>query len=538
MTAFRQRVINKRPGRGVAPAARFAAARVGFAAADLTDQQVRDMLGAAVSAYLKADGCYGYIKDVNRAQGFVTFTCWEMGEGGEELYKADFSISDDYQVTLGDPQEVVQTARYEPVAEEQDGGMSVFSLLPASSAHAAPRAAFGVSNFSRREDPASGCAIYDNALLFRAGHYPDKQFSMTPGELAQAAASWSPVGGNIQHSDFLAGRAGVISRAWIDPADPSVLRGEVRVPLSLDRLLTQGEKGISMEWNRAGKFADGFALVTNPRVSDAALMALERSAPLPMSLEAQLSPPAPEISHGSYQAPTTGGERKKNMKLSQLVASFVASFRGQQGVEDDLSAAPTATAPGNQAPTTTQVPTTTLFGYPITQPGAQVQLGAQVQAGQDPLMIERTARIKAESSLFASEVISASRALPAERDSLVAQYFQAAMDDLNAPTQVAFSYAGQPRTGTRVEALKAAMAARPAHSLTQDLWPSVQPTDVQFQAVQPGQSVQSGQAVQPAQTQVAPQPIVFSVSPGGPASPHVKTIDPAKACRIAAGAKE
>lgn len=524
MTAFRQRVLNKQPGRGGSPAARFAGAPVSFAAADLTDQQVRDMLGAAVSAYLKADGCYGYIKDVNRAQGFVTFTCWEMGEGGEELYKADFTISDDYQVTLGTPQEVVQTARYEPVAEE----LSMFSLLPPASANFAPRAAFGVSNFSRREDLASGCAIYDNALLFRAGHYPDKQFSMTPGELAQAAASWSPVGGNIQHSDFLAGRAGVISRAWIDPADRNVLRGEVRVPLSLDRLLTEGEKGISMEWNRAGKFADGFALVTNPRVSDAALM----------SLEAQLSPPAPGISQ-------PGGERKKNMKLSQLVASFVASFRGQQGVEDDLSAAPTATAPGNQAPTT-------LFGYPITQPGTQTQPGAATQPGtqaqpnadqmahfNQQLLVERTARLKAESAQFATEVIGACRALPAERDSLAAQYFQAALDDLNAPAQVAFSYAGQPRTGTRVDALKAAMAARPAHSLTQDLWPSPlaveQPSaDAQFGAPQPAQMAQPGQAASVA----IPQPVVFSIPPGGPTSPQVKIIDPAKACRIAAGAKE
>jgi len=529
MTAFRQRVTTK-TGRGTLPAARHGSLIAPFAAADLTDQQVRDMLGSAVSAYLKADGCYGYIKDVNRAQGFVTFTCWEAGEGGEELYKADFTISDDYQVTLGTPQEVVQTARYEPVTEEQSlvaspevaGDMSLFSVLPATSANSAPRAAFGVSTFSRREDAASGCAIYDNALLFRAGYYPDKQFSMTPGELAQAAASWSPVGGNIQHSDFLAGRAGVISRAWIDPTDPNVLRGEVRVPLSLDRLLTQGEKGISMEWNRAGKFADGFALVTNPRVSDAALM----------SLEAQLSPPAPGISHGSYQAPNLGGERKKNtMKLSQLVASFVASFRGQQGVEDDLSAAPTATAPGSQAPTLVPQAPTTLFGYPLAQPGAQVQLAAPTQPAQDPLLVERTARIKAEAALFATEVIGASRALPAERDSLAGQYFQAAMDDLSAPAQVAFSYAGQARTGTRVDALKAAMAARPVHGLTQDLWTA--PTAPQAPETPAAFGGQSQALGQPAA--VAP---IFSVSPGGGAPAQPVVIDAAKAARRATGHKE
>lgn len=522
MTAFRQRVTAK-TGRGTIPTARFGATPVSlgatpvaFAAADLTDQQVRDMLGAAVSAYLKADGCYGYIKDVNRAQGFVTFTCWEMGEGGEELYKADFTLSDDYQVTLGTPQEVVQTARYEPKAEE----MSMFSLLPATSATSGPRASFGVSTFSRREDAASGCAIYDNALLFRAGYYPDKQFSMTPGELAQAAASWSPVGGNIQHSDFLAGRAGVISRAWIDPTDPSVLRGEVRVPLSLDRLLTQGEKGISMEWNRAGKFADGFALVTNPRVSDAALM----------SLEAQLSPPAP----GNLQL---GGERKKTMVT---LSSIIAFFRGQQGVQDDLSAAPPATAPGG-APVATMAPApaTTLFGYGLTDPVSHVQPSAPSLPGQSAvpfgqpadlqqqLLVERNLRLKAEAANFATAVIGAHRALPAERASLEAQYFQAATDDLAVPAQVAFSYAGQPRTGSRVDALKAAMASRPTHALTQDLWTAPEPTAPTTEPAAFGQpaTAQPGSAA----------PAIFSVTPGGTAPAKPVTIDPAKACRMAAG---
>lgn len=471
MTAFRRKRL-----------AENATAPVRFAAADLTDSQVRDMLAAAVSAHLRTDNCYGYIQDVNRAQGFVTFTCWEMGEDGRELYKADFTIDDDYKVTLGKPVEVVETSRYEPVVESSD-----FSL---ALENGQARARFAVETFSRREDTAAGVAIYDNALLFRAGDYPDKNFSMSPAEMANAARSWQPVPGNIQHSEFLAGRAGTISRAWIDPTDPTVLRGEVRVPLSLDRLLTDGEKRISMEWNRAGKFADGFALCTNPRVSDAALM----------SLEANLPPV-------SGAAKTSGGGRKKSMKLSTCVAAFVNLFRGQEGVEDDLGnigfgghPAP-APAPGSDA-------TDARFNTLTTQ-----------------LATERDARIRSEAAAFAGEALANRRILPAEREDLIAEYTLAAQDDIAHPLKVKFTHDGAEKEGSRVDALRARIVRRPAHRLTDDLWGAS--TSIGFD----GTSA-SAQSETPADG-----PVTFSTPAGG--NPAKTTfIDPGAACRKATGGKD
>jgi hypothetical protein len=130
---------------------------------------------------------------------------------------------------------------------------------------------FSGAAFRRRVD--GEYAVYDDCLLFEAGNYPDKRFAITAAELAQAAAQFRPVGGNIEHTDFLAGKACEVRSVFVDATNPAILRGEVAVPLWLDRELEGHERQLSCEWDRKTKQLTGLALTVNPRIPTAALMA-------------------------------------------------------------------------------------------------------------------------------------------------------------------------------------------------------------------------------------------------------------------------
>ena len=118
-------------------------------------------------------------------------------------------------------------------------------------------------------------AVYPNSLLFKAGEYSDKDFSVSAVELASAAAGFVPTGFNVEHSrhgahQALDGAFGGILSAFVDPSDPETLRGEVALPLWLDERLKT--KAPSLEFDRASKQINGAALTYTPRVSEAALM--------------------------------------------------------------------------------------------------------------------------------------------------------------------------------------------------------------------------------------------------------------------------
>lgn len=134
-------------------------------------------------------------------------------------------------------------------------------------------AEFAVDASGRRVD--GGYAIYPNARLFQAGEYPDKAFSLSPEEMWLACEQFTPVTGNIQHTDYLKGRACEVRSIRLADGDPFALLGEVAVPLWLDENLEGHEKRLSCEWDRESKTLAGIALCVNPRVEDAALMTAE-----------------------------------------------------------------------------------------------------------------------------------------------------------------------------------------------------------------------------------------------------------------------
>lgn len=109
--------------------------------------------------------------------------------------------------------------------------------------------------------------------VFEIGDYPDKDFEFTDDDLQAAVANFEPVPVDLEHvPTVLEGKLGTVQRIYAGD-DGASLMGEVHLPAWLDRVLADGERKVSATWDRASKRLLGLALVRNPRVSDAALMA-------------------------------------------------------------------------------------------------------------------------------------------------------------------------------------------------------------------------------------------------------------------------
>lgn len=126
------------------------------------------------------------------------------------------------------------------------------------------------------------------------------------------------------------------------------------------------------------------------------------------------------------------------MKVSEMVASI---FRGAQDAgiaiePDEHETAPAALA----APAPSPAPT------------AQAQRLAELE---QQLAEQQSRAIETRAAAFADGAIRNRQALPAERESLISLYRQAAIDD------------GRDQ-GQRVASIEALIAARPAHALTQE----------------------------------------------------------------------
>lgn len=134
--------------------------------------------------------------------------------------------------------------------------------------------ALDVATFALDDDPLreTDNIVYRPAKIFHAGNYPDKNFSLTPSELMDAATKFSdPISIDLEHVQTpLDGNLGRL--VAVEPSDNgSVLNGLIAYPKWLHSILPN--PSLSATWDRASKALVGLALVRNPRVPDAALFA-------------------------------------------------------------------------------------------------------------------------------------------------------------------------------------------------------------------------------------------------------------------------
>lgn len=115
--------------------------------------------------------------------------------------------------------------------------------------------------------------VYRKGLIFRADKYADKNFEMSPEELLAAANDFQPVPLDVEHiPSIFDSKLG--SLLAIEPsADGWELYGVAKIPKWLNDIHGTEPLKVSCTWDRATKKLSKLALVRNPRVGDAALMA-------------------------------------------------------------------------------------------------------------------------------------------------------------------------------------------------------------------------------------------------------------------------
>jgi hypothetical protein len=124
-----------------------------------------------------------------------------------------------------------------------------------------------------KADTKDGEYVLRTGKIFEAGDYPDKDFDISPEELLEAIADFAPVDLDLEHMPtVLDGKLGKLEAVALG-SDGWSLVGTVRLPKWLDSQLGDGERKVSATWDRTKKRLTKLAIVRNPRVKDAALMA-------------------------------------------------------------------------------------------------------------------------------------------------------------------------------------------------------------------------------------------------------------------------
>lgn len=122
--------------------------------------------------------------------------------------------------------------------------------------------------------------VLKTGLIFRAGEYKDKDFSMTPEEILEAEASFEECPIDVEHVNnlgILDGKLGTLKSVYASE-DGEELYGTAKIPFWLNELNKDSDGNeqpfrVSSTIDRKDKKIKKLAIVKNPRVSDAALMA-------------------------------------------------------------------------------------------------------------------------------------------------------------------------------------------------------------------------------------------------------------------------
>jgi hypothetical protein len=379
-------------------------------------------------------------------------------------------------------------------------------------------ASFSVGKSGRRVD--GGYAIYDNALLFKAGDYPDKNYSMSPEDIWAAIDGFTPVFGNIQHSEFLKGRACEVQSIRFDENDSRLMRGTVAVPLGLDDLLDDKERQVSCEWNRATKGLSGVSLVVNPRVPGASLISTfsemaetdaglddrflaafthrkkhDHTSSVHQLVHDTISMGYPGVCSGGPMRPPGAGpgdmDAPAMMALEAMFADHPEQLKALKEIHKTTTMNGAVCGSGkvkmSEKPITSrsvsmstdadiEITDAEVTDFVTNSPEYQALLARAEKA--EKVAAEREAKFAADAEAarvagvetaafaFADAEIAAGRSTTFERTDLVLFYLDAADTDHKLNDVVTFSDAkGEKATGTRVEKLKAREAKRSSHGL-------------------------------------------------------------------------
>ncbi len=327
-------------------------------------------------------------------------------------------------------------------------------------------AEFSLTASSADKDDAA--TVSRTGLIFKAGDYrPKRDFVMTADEIRQAAAAFSgPVDLELEHitsngvKTFLDGKLGKLVSVWASD-DGAEMFGTVEAPRWLDRLWAEAGRKVSTVWD----LIDGkkrlvrLGLCLNPVVKEAALFAEYAAfadatfasvgfsgkrhsdadmADLQMIHDVSVKQGAscPLIGSEEQQQSRTPAQNLQPLINGQTTHSPFAQGQTAQG---------DTTMPEPTTPLTTTEPTVTpvtvaQFAEMQTQftrvqeavtalQTANTTLAAQNTTLMANYTQERRKRIQSEAVAFADAQITANKAFPYQRETLVTRYMLAVEDD-------------------------------------------------------------------------------------------------------------
>jgi hypothetical protein len=379
---------------------------------ELSFNEIRNLLEQSLNAG---------ISDISLNKGYWiidVYSNWFVYQdyANSGTFKRDYAIGTDKKVTLGDPVSVVESKTYITVQT----------------------AAFDLNGDYEETDEE----IIIEGKIFEAGEFPDKKYSMTPEEILTAVEKFTPQDVDDSHNErsVFKGKMGKI-REVFTPDNGQSLHAKVGIAKWVDKAMGAIPRTVSCTWDRATKTLAGLALTTTPRIKDAVL----------------------------YAAFIEDQEAKQKQAEFEGKRNSATDHKTIQGIHDHTMSLG-AKCSGDNAEYSVD-PNKDNKELPTMSEETKVEFkdSAEFKAQQTEIEnmraeVERmkTDKRHSEAVLTVEELLRTGKAVPAERASLIAAFEQAATDDAKNPSKVTF---GEGQEGTRVDALKAVYAARPAHVL-------------------------------------------------------------------------
>lgn len=286
--------------------------------------------------------------------------------------------------------------------------------------------------------------VLRNGLLFRAGEYPDKEFALTEDELLAAVTEFEPVPVDLEHTDtVLSGKLGELRNV---EAKGGELHGTVALPGWLNNLVGSDPLKVSCAWDRATKRLKALSLVLNPRVTDAAVMSAFAEFAGKRHSAADM-----EALQKIHDLTSDQGAECKTGEARMSIVERLKKLLKTDGAADEELAKVDA-----------------IFSDPAPDPRIK-QLEDQIAAFKSD-----AAQAQAKSDAEKFVLTARPRIKPVEEPALFALYQQALMDDAAAAAVVTFGADkdGKPVTGSRADALKALIEARPVDPMRQEMVPA------------------------------------------------------------------
>lgn len=280
--------------------------------------------------------------------------------------------------------------------------------------------------------------------VFEAGDYPDKAFSITPEELAEAAASFEPVPIKVEHLDTVFdGKVGRLTKLMASGKD---LFGVFEVPQWLSDLFPGQPMKVSLAWSRGPKRILEASLVTNPRIKDAAFRAAFAAQGLDLGPQEEPGGDVPGVM--SEKAPTiTPEDRTMLDRFREIFGGGQSSDKGGGASLSDIKAAfGDALKPVNDR---------------LTALEAKFSKEDDEQKESKPSADDGA--ILAAATAFTDDQIKAGRVMPSERDGMIAA-FQASAQAVPSKDFVLFANGVLQETAA-LKAFKASFSAVQSHNL-------------------------------------------------------------------------